>query len=169
MENIIAAEQVYKLAQEKFGIVPGVIKEMGERSPSVAYLYTSGTNTMSKSSLGELEINAIELKFSKMNNCESCVKGHTYLVKKAGMSDADALAIVNNQTTSSERINKLIKASEYIYHSGGSVFSDFALEYFEEEEITEKEIMEIIGLLSLKTISNYVNNYLISKKRRQLV
>ena len=43
------------------------------------------------------------------------------------------------------------------------------IKQFENNEITEQEIFEIIGLISLKTISNYVNNYLTSVKRKHLV
>lgn len=157
-------ETIYELAKQSFGIVPGVIKEMAERSLPLAKLYTDGVITMEHASLSNLEINAIELKVSTLNKCESCIKGHTFLCKQAGLSDADIQALINNQPTSNERLNKLLTATEYIYYSGGDVYPELVLDFFEMEQISETEVFEIIGLISLKTISNYVNNYLKSIK-----
>lgn len=157
-------ETIYELAKQSFGIVPGVIKEMAERSLPLAKLYTDGVITMEHASLSNLEINAIELKVSTLNKCESCIKGHTFLCKQAGLSDADIQALINNQPTSNERLNKLLTATEYIHYSGGDVYPELVLDFFEMEQISETEVFEIIGLISLKTISNYVNNYLKSIK-----
>jgi AhpD family alkylhydroperoxidase len=160
----LTKEYVHNLSIQSYGLVPGVIKEMTERSVPLAYLYLSGTQTMETSSLTNLEINAIELKISSLNNCESCMKGHTFLVKKAGLSDADVQAIVRNELTSIDRLNKLVTAAEYIYHAGSGIYPDLAISFFRDNDLTEREIFEIIGLISLKTISNYVNNYLATIK-----
>jgi AhpD family alkylhydroperoxidase len=166
MKNNISKEQIYTLSTESFGIVPGVIKEMAERSEPLAYLYLIGTQAIENSSLTELEINAIELKISSINKCESCMKGHSFLARKAGLSDADVKAIVNNESTSVDRLNVLLKAAEYIYYAGSGIYADVVLDYFDDEELKEQEVFEIIGLIALKTISNYVNNYLASIKIR---
>ena len=166
MKTTINKEQIYALSTESFGLVPGAIKEMAERSEPLAYVYLVGTQTMEQSSLTDLEVNAIELKISSLNKCESCVKGHSFLVKKAGLSEPDVKAIVNNESTSVDRLNVLLKAAEYIYYSGNGIYADVVLDYFEDEELSEQVVFEIIGLISLKTISNYVNNYLASVKTR---
>lgn len=169
MKTPLTKEFVYTLSTESYGIVPGVVKEMAERSVPLAYMYLLGTQTMEQSSLSELEINAIELKISSLNKCESCMKGHTFLVKKAGLSDDDAQAIVRQEETSMERLNTLLKAAEYIYYSGSGIYPDLAMDFFIEEKLSEQELFEIIGLISLKTISNYVNNYLATIKLKQRV
>ena len=166
MENTITKEQIYTLATQSYGLVPGVIKEMAERSEPLAYMYLIGTRSMDTSSLTDLEMNAIELKISSLNKCESCVKGHSFLVKKAGLSDADVKAILTNESTSINRLNVLLKGAEYIYHAGNGHYPDIVLDYLEGEGLTEQVIFEMIGLISLKTISNYVNNYLASVKAR---
>jgi AhpD family alkylhydroperoxidase len=164
MNTNLTKELVYKLATESYGLVPGVIKEMTERSVPVAYMYLQGTQTMEKSSLTALEINAIELKISLLNKCESCVKGHSFLAKQAGLNDDDLKAILRNDDTGNERLNRLLKASEYIYYSGNGIYPDLAIDFFTAEQLSEQELFEIIGLISLKVLSNYVNNYLASMK-----
>ena len=169
MKLNITKELIYTLSTESYGLVPGVVIEMAERSVALAYLYLQGTQSMEQSSFSDLEINAIELKISQLNKCESCVKGHTFLVKKAGLNEEDVQAILHHQETSMPRLNKLLKAAEYIYYSGSDMYPDLVLGYFEDEEIAEQEVFEVIGLISLKTVSNYVNNYLASIKLRKRI
>lgn len=166
MQQQLTKENIYALSTESYGVVPGVIKEMAERSTPLAYLYLTGTQTMEHSSLSDLEINAIELKISSLNKCESCMKGHTHLVKKAGLSEENVDAIIQNHPTSNERLNRLLRAAEYVYYSGSDTWPDLVLDFFADEGINEQEVFEIIGLVSLKTISNYVNNYLKSVKAK---
>lgn len=167
MNTSLTKELVYQLSTESFGIVPGVIKEMAARSLPVAYMYLVGTQVMGKSMLTDLEINAIELKISSINKCESCIKGHSFLVKKAGLGEDDVQSILRQEPTSINRLNTLLKAAEYIYYAGNGIYPNLALDFFSDENLSEQEVFEIIGLISLKTISNYVNNYLASIKLRQ--
>lgn len=103
MKKEITQQQVYDLAIESFGIVPGIIKEAAERNVHTAYLYTSGTAEMESASFSQIEMNAIELKASTLNHCESCTKGHSYLLKKAGVAEADIKAIIDGGNTSNDQ------------------------------------------------------------------
>lgn len=164
----ISKESLFEKAKGAFGTVPGIIKELSERSLPTAHLYTLGVLIMEKGTFSEMEINAIELKISKLNNCTSCMKGHAFLVKRAGLSDDDTQAILNSQPVSINRLNKLLRATEYIYHSGSDIFPEMVLDFLDDEEITQQEVIDIIGLLALKTISNYTNNYLAAIKNFQI-
>jgi len=42
MKTNITKDQIFALSTESFGIVPGVIKEMAERSEPLAYMYLVG-------------------------------------------------------------------------------------------------------------------------------
>lgn len=169
MNAYLTKEFVYTLSKESYGIVPGVVKEMAELSVPLAYMYLLGTKTTGQSSLSKLEINAIELKIAMLNKCESCMKGYTLLVKKAGLSDGDVQAIVHQNETSMERLNKLLKAAEYIYYSSNDIDPALVLDYFQDENVTKQQLFEIIELISLKMTSNYVNIYHASIKRKQKV
>ncbi len=166
MKTELTKKEILEKAVESFGVVPGIIREMTERSLPLTYLYLTGTVLMEQSSLDETEINAIELRVSVMNNCESCIKGHSFLLKKAGLSEVNIRAIIKKEPTDNDRLNRLLQAAEYIYYAGSGTYPDLALDFFNNAEISEQEIFEIIGLISLKTISNYTNNYLASVKAR---
>lgn len=164
MKKEITQQQVFDLAMESFGVVPGIIKEAAERSLQVAYLYAKGTAIMESASFNPIEMNTIELKVSALNHCESCIKGHSYLLKKAGLDDADIKSIIAGQNTSHPRLNTLIQATEYVYHAGSNEYPEYVVEFL-QENLTGKELADIIGLISLKVISNYINNYLASVKK----
>lgn len=164
MKTSISQQQVYDLAIESFGVVPGIIKEAAERSIPVAYLYTQGNTIMENGSFNFIEMNAVELKISALNHCESCMKGHSYLLKKSGVSETDISAITSGRQTSIPRLNDLLQAAEYVYHAGSDEFPDYVVDYL-QNTLTEQEITDIIGLIALKVISNYINNYLVSVKR----
>lgn len=167
MKKEITQQQVYDLSMESFGVVPGIIKEAAERSLHVAYIYTKGNAIMENASFNAVEMNAIELKISSLNHCESCMKGHSHLLKKKGVSEEDIKAIVSGGKTGSDRINVLLQAAEYIYHAGSDEYPDYVVDFL-QDSLTQKELVDIIGLISLKVISNYINNYIISVKRTKL-
>jgi len=162
----ISKENVYDLSIRSHGIVPGIIKAIADKSVPVAFMYVAGNHAMQYSSLNELESNAIELWISVLNRCESCVKGHSFLSKKAGLSESDVQAIINGVPTSIQRLNMLLHSAEIIYSFGNTQLPDDALNFLEENAVTEQEVFEIVGLISLKTISNYINNYLGSVKKK---
>jgi AhpD family alkylhydroperoxidase len=165
MKEKLTQQQVYDLALEAFGVVPGIVKEAAERSVELAYLYANGIRIMENASFNAIEMNAIELKISALNHCESCIKGHSYLLKREGLSEEDIQAIIGGTNTGKERLNILLQATDYVFHAGGSEYPDYVLDFI-GNNLSEKELADIIGLISIKTISNYLNNYLHSVKKR---
>ncbi|MCE3227381.1 MAG: carboxymuconolactone decarboxylase family protein [Bacteroidetes bacterium] len=164
MEKEITTQQVYDLAMESFGVVPGIVKELAERSKEVAYIFTKGSMLLEKTTFTFTELNVMELKVSLLNKCDSCIKGHTYLLKKEGVSDLDIKAIIVNQHVSNERFENLLTAVENIYYAGSAAFPEHVTEHL-QNNFTEKEIVEIIGIIGVKTIANYTNNFLVSVKK----
>lgn len=159
MKTEITQQQVYDMALKAFGIVPGIVKELALRSESVAFIFTQGSSVMEGGAFTFTELNIIELKISLLNNCTSCIKGHTYLLKKEGLSEDQIKAIIENKTLENERFNHLINATENIYYAGSNVFPDYIVEAL-QDNLSEKEIVEIIGVIGVKTIANYTNNFI---------
>jgi AhpD family alkylhydroperoxidase len=166
MKQQATKTSVYQSAEQNFGIVPPMIKDIAEFSIPAAALYVDGVITMSASAFTELEINAIELRISSLNGCESCVKGHSYLSKKAGLSESDIKALVDGRSTSSDSLNRIIRGTEAVFYANRAGYTKY-LEVLDAEQFTRREVFEIIGLLSLKTISNNINNYLKAVKAAQ--
>ena len=164
MKTTITQQQVYDLAMESFGVVPGIIKEIAERSLPVAYLYTSGTAILENGSFDQLSMNAIELKISVLNHCASCSKGHSFLLKQTGLDAASIQAITEGRPTGNDALDQLLQATEYIYYAGNDEYPDYVVQYL-QDHFTEQQILDIIGLIALKVVSNYTNNYLVTARK----
>lgn len=89
--------------------------------------------------------------------------GHSYLLKKEGETGDFIQAIIAGNETTDRRINTLLRATEYVFHADGDIFPAHILNFL-QEHITKNELTGIIGFISLKTISNHLNNYPASKK-----
>ncbi|MBL7933321.1 MAG: carboxymuconolactone decarboxylase family protein [Bacteroidia bacterium] len=156
---------VFEHAMQIFGVVPGIVKELAERSPQAAYVFTEANRIMEGASFNSLEINAIELKISVLNKCTSCIKGHSYLLKKEGMNEEDIKSIIANGNPQSERLRTLLEATENIYYAGSDIYPAQVRDAL-QENLSDREITEIIALIGIKTIANYQNNYLESLKNK---
>jgi AhpD family alkylhydroperoxidase len=160
----ISQQQVYDLAIEAFGVVPGVVKELASRSEIAAFIFAQGSALMEGASFSLLELNVIELKTSLLNKCNSCVKGHSFLLKKEGLADDEIKAIIEGRTPTDSRVAQLAEATENIYYAGNDVFPAHVIENL-TENFNEREIIEIITVIGIKTIANYTNNYLASIRK----
>ncbi len=167
MKQTVTKESVYQFAEQSFGLVPPMIKEIAEYSVPVAALYTEGVITMDSAGFTAIETNAIELLISSLNNCDSCVKGHSFLSRKAGLQDDDIRAIIERRPTSVDSLNRLLKGTEALFYANREGYAAY-LQVLDEEAFSKKEIFEMIGLLSLKTISNNINNYQRALKAMQV-
>ena len=160
----ITQEQVEKVAIDHYGVVPPMVKQMYNVSPAVAFHYIVGVTALSDSGFSSLEQQAIQLRVSSLNNCESCMKGHSFLLKNAGMSEDDIAAIRGGLSTSDQKIDRLVGITSLVF-TGGRTGFDGVIEKLESLKASKQEIFEIISLMASKTISNYINNYSQSVKQ----
>jgi AhpD family alkylhydroperoxidase len=159
-------ESVYLSTEQSYGLVPPLIREIAEFSVPVAALYVDGVLTLNETAFTETEINAAELRISTLNGCESCVKGHSYLLKRGGLGEDDIKAIAEGRPTSITSLNRIIAGTEAVFSANRYGYANY-IEVLQREGFTRLEVFELIGILSLKTISNNINNYLKAAKALQ--
>jgi len=166
---MITEEQVNAMAKEAYGIVPPLVKQMTVISPEVGYHYVAGLRAVAKGSFTEIEQHAIQLKISVLNRCESCIKGHSFLLKNAGVSDDDINAIRHGLLSSMKNVNRLTDLTEVMFFGGRETFSSERIEKLESAGAGHAELFQIVSLIASKTISNYINNFLAAVKNKTLV
>jgi AhpD family alkylhydroperoxidase len=166
---IVTEEHVNTLATKEYGLVPPLVKQMAAVSPGVAYHYLSGLSSVSQGRFSTIEQHSIQLKVSLLNQCESCIKGHSFLLKNLGMSEEDIASIRHGLLTSAININRVIALTEIMFDGGRNGFSDEHLIRIERAQAEKAELFEIVSLIASKTISNYINNYLASIKTKEKV
>lgn len=150
------AQDILGKAEKSFGFVPNVLKELAA-SPEVLDLYVQGTEILNDTVLDEREKQLVILAVSAHNKCGYCQAAHGMVAKKAGASAEDVEAVKNHQPLSKARDNLLVDATNRLLEKKGWLTDEDQKE-FEEKGIDRRQILEIVGIIALKTITNYANH-----------
>lgn len=161
----ITQNEIEKIARAHYGVVPPMVKQMYAISPPVAFHYLIGVTALSDSAFSEVKQQAIQLKVSSLNDCESCIKGHSFLLKNTGMDQNDIASIRHGLPTSDPNMNRLMAITELVFLGGRNGF-ETALDELGILEATKEEVFEVTSLIASKTISNYINNYSLALKEK---
>lgn len=100
------------------------------------------------------EREAIYLVVAEVNNCAYCLAAHTALAINKGFTEEETLAIRKGQA-SDPRLQAIIQLAKSIAEKKGNVDKPLLVNLF-EEGFNEAALMEIAGLVSLGTFTNYV-------------
>jgi len=150
-------EEIRNQVKEAFGFVPNVIETMIEHNPTVAEFYLTGSGMLGNGTFNEKEHQAVIIAASTFNDCNYCTTAHSALGKQAGISDDDLKAIADQNTPSDERLAALTKATWTIQEKRGWL-EESDIQELDQLGVGTTEIYEIIAIIGLKTISNYVNH-----------
>lgn len=84
--------QLYDAIQRAVGAVPNIYQGIGNSAPALEGLLNLGA-VLSKGQLTAAEQEAIRLVVSEAYGCTYCLAAHTFLGKKAGLSEEEMLNI----------------------------------------------------------------------------
>jgi AhpD family alkylhydroperoxidase len=155
----VTQAELEHIAIQQYGIVPPFVKQLSSVSTSVAYHYLIGLSLMKEGTFSLIGQNVIQLKISVLNQCESCIKGHSFLLKSMGMADADIISIREGLLTSDSKTNRLVDLTQTVFLAGKTGFTREHIDKLQGIRATKTEVYEVISLIASKTISNYVNNF----------
>jgi uncharacterized peroxidase-related enzyme len=151
------ADAVRDAAKDAFGFVPNLIDKLASENPAVAETYLKANGHLSNGVLSPAEQQLVILTISGYNDCHYCTKAHGAAGAQAGL-DADVIdELVDGGLPSEGRQRLLARATKRILGKRGWLSDDDRAE-FEEAGLTTAELYEIVGLIGVKTISNYVNH-----------
>jgi len=150
-------EAITEQVEGAFGFVPNIIETMVEQNPTVAEFYLTGSDMLGNGTFNEKEHQAVIVAASTFNDCNYCTTAHSALGQKAGISEDDIKAIANQEKPSDERLAALVNATWKIQDQKGWLDQDDVSE-LKALGVGKDEIYEIIAIIGLKTISNYINH-----------
>lgn len=159
MEQATAVDQAQEIKEqvrEKWGFVPNLVEQLVV-SPETARLYLEGSDIVAGGLLDEEEQNAAKLAVSAVNECSYCRSAHRALGQKAGTSPDDLDRIDRGEVPSDEGLAAVVKATRLVMDRRGWL-EDSDLTTLEAEGIDRRRLYEIISIVALKTVSNYVNH-----------
>ncbi|MCH8247707.1 MAG: carboxymuconolactone decarboxylase family protein [Bacteroidetes bacterium] len=151
------AQQVLDKVKETYGFVPNLFTEFADHSPAVADVYLTAMKLIGEASLSPKEQQAVILAISSYNDCAYCKAAHGTVAGMVGIPKEEIEAITAGDLPSDSRLRSLITVARRILEKRGWLSADDLAE-FEAQDIDRGQIYEIVALIGIKTISNFVNH-----------
>lgn len=148
------SQSILEQVQKKMGKVPNLYATIGYSDQALKGMLDFEATLSQDSSFTGKEKEAINLIVSQVNNCDYCLAAHTVLAQLKGFSKEDTLAI-RKGTVSDSKLSAIISLAASIANNKGNA-SEEALDKFFEVGYDEKALIELIGLITLRTFTNYV-------------
>lgn len=145
-------------AKAQIGFIPNMFAYM-VNSPGLLKTYLDGYTAFRKESgFTSAEQEVIFLVISRENGCEYCVSAHSTLADKmSGLAAQVTDAIRDNASIEDVKLAALAEFTRILFYSRG-LPSSVAVESFLAAGYSERQVLEIVLALALKTLSNYANH-----------
>jgi uncharacterized peroxidase-related enzyme len=152
------AKEIIDATQAKLGFVPNMYRTMAN---SGGYLstYAHGYDAFRQSSgFTPVEQELIFLVISRENGCDYCTAAHSMIADTVAKLDADTLAAARSGAAlADEKLDALASFTARIFLSRGLITKAEATAFL-TAGYEERQIMEIVLAVSVKTLSNYSNH-----------
>lgn len=162
MQSVIAQdkeklrEELLESVRQKFGFVPNVIKEMSV-SPAATTVYLKGQEAMQFASLDQKEQMVVQLAISIKNGCGYCTAAHAAMLIGAGFSWEELDQVKVGGNFEEIRLNRLTDLTRKLMQQAGHLSTEEIAAY-NTQGISREQIYDVITLIGLKTITNYINH-----------
>lgn len=149
-------EELLSKVKEKFGFIPNIIEELSV-SPEATELYLNGQEILSNGILNDKERNAAMLAVSALNNCDYCTVAHAKLSKSSGISDETIKSLSTRKVPNDNELAPISEAVSLLQEKKGWLAKE-DLQNLEGKGISKQKPYEIVAIIAVKTITNYVNH-----------
>ena len=146
-------KEIFDKIQQNVGRVPNLYAAMGN-SANLLSGFLDFSETLSKGIFSKKEQEAIALAVSQSNGCAYCLSAHSELGKMAGFSEKEILEL-REGTSANKKLNALTNLALEMTENKGKASSE-AISRFFSTGYDETAFAELIGLVSLRIITNYI-------------
>lgn len=150
-----SADVLHKV-KSKYGFIPNLFGVFAE-SPEILEAYLTLGNLVDKTTLTPLERQIAYIGTSVTNSCEYCVAAHTAIASMQNLPGEVISALRENRPLPDARLEALRKFVQTVTDKRGFV-SPEEKSAFLEAGYTEQNILEVILVIGMKTLSNYTNH-----------
>jgi uncharacterized peroxidase-related enzyme len=150
------AADLFAAIAKAAGKVPNAYAAVGSNSPLALESVLKLDATLAKSSLSKKEIETIKLAVSEANGCDYCVAAHSLLGRKAGLSDADLLAIRRGDATADERLDVLASFARGLVTTRGTVPAE-TVRAVQAAGFTDGQIVDAMLAITAISFTNLFN------------
>lgn len=151
-----ASLPVLEAGEKQFGMIPNLFGMLAE-SPAALHAYTSIYAALGHSDLSEIEKQVVFLAASAENGCTYCVGAHSALAAMAEMPQDSLDQLRAKQPLADAKLAALRNLTLSVLRNRGWV-PDADLEACLAAGYEKRHILDVITIVAMKTLSNYVNH-----------
>ncbi len=154
-EEVSSANQaIFDNLQKKLGFVPNLYAThaYSEHALSNHFLFAEA-----KTSLNNKEKEVVNLAVSQVNDCLYCLAAHTAIGKMNGFTDEQIIQIRKGEATFDNKVDALAKLAKNVTENRGRTSPEVVNNFF-EAGYTKENLVDVIELVGIKTISNYLHS-----------
>jgi len=150
-----AAAELLAQVQKSLGVTPNMTKVMAN-SPALLEGYLALSGALSNGAIPAPVRERLALATAEANGCEYCLSAHTYIGANIAHVDAEELDRARSADSSDPHTAALLTFSNAVLRGKGSI-KDADLEAARSAAVTDAEIGEVVGHISLNVLTNYFN------------
>jgi len=145
---------VFEQMQKNMGIVPNIFLNMAN-SPEALQGYLKLSELCGKTSLSKHLQEQLALVIAECNHCNYCLSAHSVIAKGVGLMDQEILNARkgHSQNPKDEAILLFAKS---VFDKKGNI-SDKEIHDLKSHGVSDKELCEIMLILTLNFYTNYFN------------
>ena len=149
------SQAVLEQVKKKMGGVPNILATLAN-SAAAANGYLAFSAALAGGTLPAKTREAIALSVGQANECDYCLAAHTQLGKGAGLTEEETLS-ARHSSSNDPKTAAILKFARRIVDARGNL-NDAEVEEVRSAGVTDGEIAEIVGLVSLNIYTNYFNH-----------
>jgi uncharacterized peroxidase-related enzyme len=150
------AKEMFTAVNNKFGVVPNMIRTMGN-SPALLEGYLNFSTALDHGTLGAKTNKLIALTVAESNQCNYCLSIHTYLGINLLRIDSEVLDASRGGKANDAKTQAILTFARALISKKGLV-NDADVYAVKATGVTEAEVGEIVGQVALNILTNYFNN-----------
>lgn len=150
-----ASQPLLEGVKKQLGQVPNLFRLLAT-SPAALQGYLGLNGALAKGTIKPQTRERIALAIAELNGCDYCLSAHTYIARNlAKLSDAEITANRSGASNDPEA-DAVLRFATAVARSRGHV-SDADLAAFKGAGHTDAQVLEVVALVALSTLTNYVN------------
>lgn len=153
--------------KQSYGFIPNLFAYMAE-APLTIEAYLALNNLVSKTSFSPAQQQIALLAVSVENGCSFCSVAHRAIGKMHGARNQTLAAINAKEPVENQTDAALVNFTQAVVRSRGWP-TESEIQAFIDAGFTKQQILEVILIVSIKTLSNYINHLTKPEPNKELL
>jgi uncharacterized peroxidase-related enzyme len=149
------AKAALDLVQSAFGGIPNLMKMLAI-APNVLKGIMAFNQEVTGGELGTSLVEQVALLASGINQCEYCVAVHVHVGQQAGLSRDELICNLQGES-SDPKSQAVLNFTRAVVNNRGQVDPSL-VNALREQGLSDKAILEIVGVIGLYAVLNYVKH-----------